>query len=221
DVSTEKHRPIMTIGINRPEASNAANQETAALFLLMFNTFEVYQTLYSIMKCLESDLKSVSQARKLLVTLSAEKQMTGESWTQSQVTPSDRAEALTVRDLKVRPYQPGVIQGSSCSHRGRAAALTWLGYAGGNFCAGYDLKVLAHNPTSVKLEQHVAKGPGPMIEATKDAHKAASLHCSLADARAMSVPVHQAVPPYVARSWDWIIRTVERSRLGHYFGLGQ
>ncbi|XP_074843809.1 enoyl-CoA hydratase EchA19-like isoform X1 [Carettochelys insculpta] len=33
---------------------------------------------------------------------------------------------------------------------------------GGNFCAGYDLKELAHNPTSIKLEQDVTKGPGPM-----------------------------------------------------------
>ncbi|XP_062985837.1 enoyl-CoA hydratase EchA19-like isoform X2 [Elgaria multicarinata webbii] len=33
---------------------------------------------------------------------------------------------------------------------------------GGNFCAGYDLKELAHNATSVKLEQDVTKGPGPM-----------------------------------------------------------
>lgn len=32
DVSTEKHWAIMTIGINRPEASNAINQKTAALF---------------------------------------------------------------------------------------------------------------------------------------------------------------------------------------------
>nr|XP_060630772.1 enoyl-CoA hydratase EchA19-like [Anolis sagrei ordinatus] len=33
---------------------------------------------------------------------------------------------------------------------------------GGNFCAGYDLKELADNPSSVKLEQDVTKGPGPM-----------------------------------------------------------
>uniref|UniRef100_A0A8D0GJS0 Uncharacterized protein n=1 Tax=Sphenodon punctatus TaxID=8508 RepID=A0A8D0GJS0_SPHPU len=33
---------------------------------------------------------------------------------------------------------------------------------GGNFCAGYDLKELAHSPTSIKLEQDVTKGPGPM-----------------------------------------------------------
>nr|XP_025035122.1 uncharacterized protein LOC102448550 isoform X3 [Pelodiscus sinensis] len=33
---------------------------------------------------------------------------------------------------------------------------------GGNFCAGYDLKELAHNPTSIKSEQDVTKGPGPM-----------------------------------------------------------
>ncbi|XP_044310964.1 mevalonyl-coenzyme A hydratase sidH-like isoform X3 [Varanus komodoensis] len=33
---------------------------------------------------------------------------------------------------------------------------------GGNFCAGYDLKELAHSATSIKLEQDVTKGPGPM-----------------------------------------------------------
>ncbi|KAM9302525.1 uncharacterized protein RDI95_001112 [Morus bassanus] len=82
DVSTEKHWTIMTIGINRPEASNAVNQETAALFLLTFNTL-------TFPRC----------------------------------------------------------------------------FIGGNFCAVYDLKGLAHNPTSIKLEQHVTKGPGPMIVA--------------------------------------------------------
>ncbi|XP_026148699.1 probable enoyl-CoA hydratase [Mastacembelus armatus] len=33
---------------------------------------------------------------------------------------------------------------------------------GGNFCAGYDLKELANHPASLKLEQDVTKGPGPM-----------------------------------------------------------
>lgn len=33
---------------------------------------------------------------------------------------------------------------------------------GGNFCAGYDLKELAHHSDSLKLEQDVTKGPGPM-----------------------------------------------------------
>ncbi|KAK2859324.1 hypothetical protein Q5P01_003944 [Channa striata] len=33
---------------------------------------------------------------------------------------------------------------------------------GGNFCAGYDLKELANHTTSLKLEQDVTKGPGPM-----------------------------------------------------------
>ncbi|XP_018596677.2 uncharacterized protein LOC108927711 [Scleropages formosus] len=33
---------------------------------------------------------------------------------------------------------------------------------GGNFCAGYDLKELAHHSASLKLEQDVTKGPGPM-----------------------------------------------------------
>ncbi|XP_072306693.1 enoyl-CoA hydratase EchA19 [Eucyclogobius newberryi] len=33
---------------------------------------------------------------------------------------------------------------------------------GGNFCAGYDLKELANHTDSLKLEQDVTKGPGPM-----------------------------------------------------------
>nr|XP_015210406.1 PREDICTED: carnitinyl-CoA dehydratase-like isoform X1 [Lepisosteus oculatus] len=33
---------------------------------------------------------------------------------------------------------------------------------GGNFCSGYDLKELAHHSASIKLEQDVTKGPGPM-----------------------------------------------------------
>ncbi|XP_076617680.1 enoyl-CoA hydratase EchA19 [Chaetodon auriga] len=33
---------------------------------------------------------------------------------------------------------------------------------GGNFCAGYDLKELANHTASLKLEQDVTKGPGPM-----------------------------------------------------------
>ncbi|XP_051538441.1 enoyl-CoA hydratase EchA19-like isoform X2 [Myxocyprinus asiaticus] len=33
---------------------------------------------------------------------------------------------------------------------------------GGNFCAGFDLKALAHGSDSLKLEQDVCKGPGPM-----------------------------------------------------------
>ncbi|KAG7488721.1 hypothetical protein MATL_G00036630 [Megalops atlanticus] len=33
---------------------------------------------------------------------------------------------------------------------------------GGNFCAGYDLKELAHHSASLKLEQDVTKGPAPM-----------------------------------------------------------
>ncbi|XP_034718676.1 probable enoyl-CoA hydratase [Etheostoma cragini] len=36
---------------------------------------------------------------------------------------------------------------------------------GGNFCAGYDLKELANHPASLKLEQDVTKGPGPMVSA--------------------------------------------------------
>ncbi|XP_056594744.1 enoyl-CoA hydratase EchA19 isoform X1 [Triplophysa dalaica] len=33
---------------------------------------------------------------------------------------------------------------------------------GGNFCAGYDLKELAHGSGALKLEQDVCRGPGPM-----------------------------------------------------------
>nr|XP_055037718.1 enoyl-CoA hydratase EchA19 isoform X3 [Misgurnus anguillicaudatus] len=33
---------------------------------------------------------------------------------------------------------------------------------GGNFCAGYDLKELAQSAGSLKLEQDVCRGPGPM-----------------------------------------------------------
>ncbi|XP_007260110.3 probable enoyl-CoA hydratase isoform X5 [Astyanax mexicanus] len=33
---------------------------------------------------------------------------------------------------------------------------------GGNFCAGYDLKELSQDAASVKLEQDVSQGPGPM-----------------------------------------------------------
>jgi len=36
---------------------------------------------------------------------------------------------------------------------------------GGNFCAGYDLKELANHTASLKLEQDVTKGPGPMVSA--------------------------------------------------------
>ncbi|XP_005306017.1 enoyl-CoA hydratase EchA19-like [Chrysemys picta bellii] len=86
NVVTERHGTIMTIGINRPEARNAVNQETAAMLLQAFTSFE-----------------------------------------------DDTS--LTV----------SVLHG-----------------IGGNFCAGYDLKELAHNPTSIKLEQDVTKGPGPM-----------------------------------------------------------
>lgn len=35
--------------------------------------------------------------------------------------------------------------------------------AGGNFCAGYDLKMLANQKVPLKLEQDVTKDPGPMV----------------------------------------------------------
>lgn len=40
---------------------------------------------------------------------------------------------------------------------------TLLFVLGGNFCAGYDLKELAHGSGSLKLEQDVCRGPGPMV----------------------------------------------------------
>ncbi|XP_066482653.1 enoyl-CoA hydratase EchA19-like isoform X2 [Tiliqua scincoides] len=85
-VINEIHGTIMTIGINRPEARNAVNQETARLLFQAFKSFE--------------------------------------------------------EDNSVK-----------------VAILHGLG---GNFCAGYDLKELAHNPTAIKCEQDVTKGPGPM-----------------------------------------------------------
>lgn len=66
-----------------------------------------------------------------------------------------------------------------------------------------------------------AKSGALPYAAAMDAHEAASLHRSLAGAHATSVPIHQSVPPYVPRSWDRMICTVEHSSLGHYFGLGQ
>ncbi|XP_060133961.1 enoyl-CoA hydratase EchA19-like isoform X2 [Zootoca vivipara] len=86
NVITEIRGTIMTIGINRPEARNAVNQETAGLLVEAFRSFEENST-------------------------------------------------LTV----------AVLHG-----------------LGGNFCAGYDLKELAHAPTSIKLEQDVTQTPGPM-----------------------------------------------------------
>nr|XP_028593593.1 uncharacterized protein LOC114600920 [Podarcis muralis] len=86
NVITEIRGTIMTIGINRPEARNAVNQETAGLLVEAFRWFEENST-------------------------------------------------LTV----------AVLHG-----------------LGGNFCAGYDLKELAHAPASIKLEQDVTQTPGPM-----------------------------------------------------------
>lgn len=86
NVVAETHGSIMAIGINRPEARNAVNQETAQQLLETFTSFE-------------------------------------------------KDPSLTA----------AVFHG-----------------IGGNFCAGYDLKELAHQQTSIKLEQDVTKGPGPM-----------------------------------------------------------
>nr|XP_033790618.1 mevalonyl-coenzyme A hydratase sidH-like isoform X1 [Geotrypetes seraphini] len=86
NVVTKRHGTIMTIGINRPEARNAVNSETASQLVKSFTAF-------------------------------------------------DKDASLTA----------AVLYG-----------------VGGNFCAGYDLKELAHNAGSIKLEQDVTKGPGPM-----------------------------------------------------------
>ncbi|KAG8571700.1 hypothetical protein GDO81_011756 [Engystomops pustulosus] len=86
NVITEKHGAIITIGINRPDARNAVNPDTACQLVKAFDQFE-------------------------------------------------KDPSLT------------------------AAVLHGLG---GNFCAGFDLKELANNTTSLKLEQDVTKGPGPM-----------------------------------------------------------
>lgn len=38
---------------------------------------------------------------------------------------------------------------------------------GGNFCAGYDLKELAHGSTLLKLEQDVTSGLAPIVGTRK------------------------------------------------------
>lgn len=86
NVITERHGTILTIGINRPEARNAVNPETASQLVQAFDEFE-------------------------------------------------KDPSLT------------------------AAVLHGLG---GNFCAGFDLKAIANNATSLKTEQDVTRGPGPM-----------------------------------------------------------
>lgn len=85
-VVSERRGAVVTMAINRPEARNAVNQETA---------------------------------RRLLQELQA----------------FDRDPDLNV----------AILYGK-----------------GGNFCAGYDLKELANHTDSLKLEQDVTKGPGPM-----------------------------------------------------------
>ncbi|XP_063779186.1 enoyl-CoA hydratase EchA19-like isoform X1 [Pseudophryne corroboree] len=86
NVISERHGTILTIGINRPEARNAVNPETASQLVQAFNEFE-------------------------------------------------KDPSLT------------------------AAVFHGLG---GNFCAGFDLKEVAHNASSLKVEPDVTKGPGPM-----------------------------------------------------------
>uniref|UniRef100_A0A672MSZ1 Zgc:101569 n=1 Tax=Sinocyclocheilus grahami TaxID=75366 RepID=A0A672MSZ1_SINGR len=86
-VITERRGTVMLIGINRPEARNAVNQETA---------------------------------QRLTEELSA----------------FDQDNSLNV----------AVLYG-----------------VGGNFCAGFDLKELAQSSGSLKLEQDVCCGPGPMV----------------------------------------------------------
>ncbi|NP_001106328.1 uncharacterized protein LOC100127286 isoform X1 [Xenopus laevis] len=86
NVITQRHGTIVTIGINRPEARNAVNPETASQLVQAFNQFEN-----------DPDLTAA------------------------------------------------VIHG-----------------IGGNFCAGFDLKAIAHSTSSLNIEQDVTKGPGPM-----------------------------------------------------------
>lgn len=85
-VVSERRGTVVTVAINRPEARNAVNQETAGRLLEELEAF-------------------------------------------------DRDPDLNV----------AVLYGK-----------------GGNFCAGYDLKELANHTASLKLEQDVTKGPGPM-----------------------------------------------------------
>ncbi|XP_075684558.1 enoyl-CoA hydratase EchA19-like isoform X3 [Rhinoderma darwinii] len=86
NVITERHGTILTIGINRPNARNAVNPETASQLVQAFNEFEKDPSLTS-----------------------------------------------------------AVLHG-----------------LGGNFCAGFDLKEIANNTTSLKIEPDVTSGPGPM-----------------------------------------------------------
>ncbi|XP_053570700.1 enoyl-CoA hydratase EchA19 isoform X2 [Bombina bombina] len=86
NVITKRHGTIYTIGINRPNARNAVNPETAAQLVQAFNEFETDPTL-------------------------------------------------------------------------TAAVLHGIG---GNFCAGFDLKELSSNATSLRIEPDVTKGPCPM-----------------------------------------------------------
>ncbi|KAM4534197.1 enoyl-CoA hydratase EchA19 isoform 1-T4 [Odontesthes bonariensis] len=85
-VVSERRGCVVTVAINRPEARNAVNQETARRLLEELQAFD------------------------------------------------------TDPDLNV-----AVLHGE-----------------GGNFCAGYDLKMLANQKAPIKLEQDVTKGPGPM-----------------------------------------------------------
>ncbi|XP_069469596.1 enoyl-CoA hydratase EchA19-like isoform X2 [Ambystoma mexicanum] len=86
NVVTERHGTIMTIGINRPEARNAVNPQTASELLKAFQSFEEDPSLTA-----------------------------------------------------------AVFHG-----------------IGGHFCAGYDLKELATNSTSINIERDATKHPSPM-----------------------------------------------------------
>ncbi|XP_053322540.1 enoyl-CoA hydratase EchA19-like isoform X2 [Spea bombifrons] len=86
NVVTERHGTILTIGINRPEARNAVNPQTAAELVHAFDEFE-----------------------------------------------------------KDKSLTAAVLHG-----------------IGGNFCAGFDLKVVASGSESLRIEPDVTKGPGPM-----------------------------------------------------------
>ncbi|KAM9636634.1 uncharacterized protein ACIBXB_014856 [Morphnus guianensis] len=176
----------MTIGINRPEASNAINQETAALFLLMFNIFEVDCSSYAEQHVNQKiQYLSVIHCKTLwLHSFSPTKSLT---WCERNSPVPLNYEFYDVKrrsELKNGVWDAGEYilifhnmpnKGSEDSPKQNEAflglllhSLTFLRcFIGGNFCAGYDLKGLACNPTSIKLEQHVTKGPGPMVCAWK------------------------------------------------------
>ena len=66
--------------------------------------------------------------KKMLVTPSAAKQITGEGWTQLQMMHRDDAGGLTARDLKAWECQPGVIQGVIPLRTCCSSYMAWIIY---------------------------------------------------------------------------------------------